>query len=1264
MDSAPPIAGQAALASEETRPSTGLVTLVFTDVVGSTALKQRLGDRAGTALLQEHHRLVRQSMARFPGAAETGVAGDSFFIVFAKPSESVRFALCLQAALREFNRKAPVVVEDRIGIHLGEVVIAAEDGVRKPADFHGIHVDVCSRVMSLARGGQILVTRPVFDNARQVLKGEALEGVGSLSWLSHGLFELKGLDEPIEICEVAETASLQPTPPTSTDKARRLADAQDAPVLGWRPAIGQAVPNTHWTLERQLGAGGFGEVWLGRHQTLKEHRVFKFCFRADRARALKRELTLFRMLRERIGEHPHIVSLREVCFDEPPYYLEMEYVEGVDYRAWCEPEGGPAADLQPRLEILAQIADALQAAHDAGVIHRDVKPTNILVSHPKGEGRSGAVPTAKLSDFGIGQVVSQDYLAGVTQTGFTQTILTEASSSRTGTHLYMAPELLAGKPASIRSDIYSLGVVLYQTVVGDFGRPLATDWADEVSDPLLRDDIRHCVAGRPEDRFAGAAQLARNLRALPQRRAERERQLAEQAERERLQRQAQKRHQLLLAASAVLLALLAVVVALAYGMRRAERAEQRAVAERERQRRLAYAADMNLAQQALASDNLGRARQLLGRHRPRPGESDLRGWEWRYLWQECRGDETATLCTRSNTIDTLAVSPDGRWLVVGELFARGLGLWDLQTRREVNRLAPEAEWFKAAFSPTQTWLAFAGIAGSGSTNQAWRIWLWDLETRQVIAELPLTGPCVGLAFSEDGRSLISASAGGEEQGTITQWEVPTGRRLAQHRAPQGSQRPGSQFAVSSDLRLGARTDRDLQVLHVFDFSSGSELWTARASPGNGFQDLTFSPGGRYLAASSGYIDPAIRLWDVASGRQTGVLEGHRAWVAHLLFWPDGRTLASASADQTIRLWDVESRRCVATLRGHELEVWQLALLPDQTTLVSGCKDGTVKLWNTAQARHERRSCLVLAKVSSDWFFAADSRAIITRDADGNLIKRGGTNFLESQRLFEPGVARDSALCASPDGRLVATRSRDGQVRIWDLAQGRLVHSLTVATGEVAAVEFLGGARLAVVRAADPMFIHEWELSSGRHVRSWPGRLLADSSQGVLGALTSDGRWALRLGSDGSGTLRDLQAGTETGTRLDISRVADIAFAPDGRSFAAASEQGFGRMWDTATLRELATFRGFLLGVHAVTFSPDGRRLALGSNGREAVKLWDLTSGQELLTLEGEGSLFHPICFSPDGNLLGALNSSGTLHLWRAPSWAEIEAAEKQTGGPP
>jgi serine/threonine protein kinase/class 3 adenylate cyclase/tetratricopeptide (TPR) repeat protein len=503
---------EAQLEEFQRRHRLGLITILFTDIVGSTRLKQELGDQQAVFLIQRHRALVREILARFPEGQEIETAGDSFLLVFSKPSDAVKFSLLLQSGLRSLTDQEQHRIAIRIGIHVGEVFLHEHDNATKLA---GIQVDTCARVMSLGVGDQIIVTRFVFDNARSVLRGGEIAGIGPLSWMNHGPYRLAGVEEPIEVCEVGEVGLAALTRPPDSEKAHRHIAAGDEPVLGWRPALAQRVPGTEWTLEEKLGEGGFGEVWLARQERLKERRVFKFCFRADRVRALKREVKLFRVLKERVGQHPNIVGIRETYFDEPPFYIVMDHAEGRDLRAWCEAKGGASSVPQPiRLEIAAQVADALSAAHAAGVLHRDVKPTNILVSE-LGDGTQPRV-LVMLTDFGIGQVISQEALAGMTQQdGFTKTMMaSRGSSPQSGTQLYMAPELLAGDPASERSDLYSLGIVLYQLLVGDFGRPLTMDWARQIADPLLREDLERCFAGNPEERFASAGELARSLRAL------------------------------------------------------------------------------------------------------------------------------------------------------------------------------------------------------------------------------------------------------------------------------------------------------------------------------------------------------------------------------------------------------------------------------------------------------------------------------------------------------------------------------------------------------------------------------------------------------------------------------------------------------------------------------------------------------------------------------------------------------------------------------
>jgi len=498
---------------------TGLLTLLFTDIVDSTKLKHSLGDREAVPAIQRHHAVIREILGQFSEGEAIETAGDSFFIVFTKPSDAVKFALLVQARLRVLSAEVGRLVFDRIGIHVGEVWIEEHEGAGKAQDLYGLQVDTCARVQSLGQADQILLSRFPFDSARQALKGEELHGIGTLSWLNHGPYRMKG---------VGEAGKARLRQPPDSEKAHRFISGDSEPVLGWRPAIDQAVPGTGWVLEKKLGEGGFGEVWLGRDKRLKTERAFKFCFRADRVRSLKREATLFGMLKERVGEHPNIVAIESVYFDEPPpYYILMQHVAGQDLASWCESQGGiEKVPLETRLEIVAQIADALQAAHDSGVIHRDVKPSNILVSN-----QSENPIHAYLTDFGIGQIISDEIRNQLSVSGFSQAGLESASLS--GTQLYMAPELFWGKPASIRSDIYALGVVLYQLLAGDFSRPVTTDWAKQIKDPLLRKDLEKCFAGDPQDRFAGAAQFAEQLRGLEERQEAFDKQQAILKERER-----------------------------------------------------------------------------------------------------------------------------------------------------------------------------------------------------------------------------------------------------------------------------------------------------------------------------------------------------------------------------------------------------------------------------------------------------------------------------------------------------------------------------------------------------------------------------------------------------------------------------------------------------------------------------------------------------------------------------------------------------------
>jgi serine/threonine protein kinase/class 3 adenylate cyclase len=567
-------------------PQAVLRTLVVTDLVDSTRLVERLGDSTAFALASRHDRLARDLLARHGGLEIDKT--DGFLFLFERPFDAVGFALSYQRALAGLSVEMGVQLRARTGIHMGEVLLrenSREDVARgaKPLEVEGLAKPMAARLMSLAAGKQILLTEGAFNLSRYAADGASSTG-GSLSWLAHGAYLFKGVAEPVEVFEVGLAGLSVLAVPPDTEKARRAVAAGEEVTLGWRPGPGQEIPRrSGWTLERELGKGGFGEIWLAVQPQTGERRAFKFCSDAARLSALKREVTLFRLLKDTLGDREEIVRILDWSFDEAPYFLEEEYVGGGDLVEWAEQRGGiGAVPPAERLEIAAQVAEALAAAHSVGVLHKDVKPQNVLLTRDR-DGRT----RAKLTDFGIGQVLDQQALLarGITVLGLTE--LSAPDSSLSGSRLYMAPEVSEGKPATVQADVYSLGVLLYQMMAGDFHHALAPGWRRDVADPLLAEDIACFVDGAPERRPASAREVAGRLRRLEERRAEREaeRRAREESEAQRLAlEKAQRRRKQLGIVAAAAVVVLAVVSALAIqALRDRQRAERaQAVADRRR----------------------------------------------------------------------------------------------------------------------------------------------------------------------------------------------------------------------------------------------------------------------------------------------------------------------------------------------------------------------------------------------------------------------------------------------------------------------------------------------------------------------------------------------------------------------------------------------------------------------------------------------------------------------------------------------------------
>jgi serine/threonine protein kinase len=605
--------------------TTRLAVLMTVELVDSDSFRDRQGDVAWARdVLKPYHDLLRQVLVRWKGTVQSELPAECQ-VNFESADNAVNAALDMHHALRHHD-SAISSLGLRIGVDMGQVIRFG--GVD---DAHMIQagqvLTASRRFVQLARPGQTLLSRAAFDSAREHVRqlpfpSEAT--AAELAWEAYGRYIISGSDEPFDVCEVGVKGEAPLKAPSESDQVQRADSAEERQMRGWRPAIEQEIPRRPgWFIARKLGEGGFGEVWIARHDKTREFRVFKFCFDAARLSSFKRELTLFRLLRDALGNRDDIARLLEVKLDQAPFYLEGEYVEGGNLRDWSEAGNRLVSlPLDERLRLMAAIARAVAAAHSVGIIQKDLKPSNIFLRQGAG-GRWQPV----LADFGIGAVADRSLLEkrGITVAGFTQSLL-EPGSSRTGTRMYQPPEANLARVATVQGDVYALGVMLFQSVVGDFNQPLGVGWerrlevararglgggsdsaepgialpvgtADESAlvagakppplpahDPrddfvmqLMKEDINDCVIDDPAQRLASVAQLAERLETFDARVT------AAQARR-RAERAAIRMRRLRVALGASLVALVVVggLAAFAFTQwRRAEALQKRADQARE-----------------------------------------------------------------------------------------------------------------------------------------------------------------------------------------------------------------------------------------------------------------------------------------------------------------------------------------------------------------------------------------------------------------------------------------------------------------------------------------------------------------------------------------------------------------------------------------------------------------------------------------------------------------------------------------------------------
>jgi WD40 repeat protein len=961
----------------------------------------------------------------------------------------------------------------------------------------------------------------------------------------------------------------------------------------------------------------------------------------------------------------------------------MELVRGTRITDFCDQNN---LSTKERLNLFVQICHAIQHAHQKGIIHRDIKPSNILVTLHDG------VPVPKVIDFGIAKATGGQVLTDKTVfTAFEQFI---------GTPAYMSPEQaeMSGLDIDTRSDIYALGVLLYELLTGQTPfeqKALVAAGLDE-----MRRIIRQQEPVRPSTRLSTLTDLERTtvakrrgadppqlihllrgdldwivMKALEKdrtRRYETANGVADDVLRHlnnepiaarppnrlyRFQKVVRRNKLPFTAAGVVAMALVLGVVVSSWEAMRAKKGELAA-------RQEAYAADMNLAQHALAMNDLGRAKRLLDGHRPRAGEPDLRGWEWRYLWRECRSDALSELCRYSKPVYMVAYAPDGKTLAVAGWLQPFVEIWDVPGRKRIATLQTNTGHL-VAFSPRGDLLATDTTQG--------RINIWQAGTTNLLRQITHPSWARVLKFSPDGTRLASLNS----QGEVTVREV---NRWAVIRRVPGPGGLGSNYGAldfSPDGKTLAIGDGEGR-LRLVELETGRTILSVTAHP-EAITAVAWSPKAPILASGSGFLGGPIRLWDADSGKRLGVLEGHTSWITReLTFSADGKLLYSASADQTIRIWDVAQQQCLATLRGSSDEVYGLALSPDGTTLASGSKDGVVAFWSALpHSKEEQPRLLPRGEVAFDshgqrlpWVpwggvaFDPDSRVIVVvREGIVHLCDLPALREIETISALGTNVR---VVAYSPDGTLIASGSTNGCLRLWSCAERRLLKEFPGHYGHLFGLRFSGdGTRL--LSAGHQGYGNElicWNSRTWRQIWS----LVASNSS--VGSVSPDDRLALTWSWDRPGQL--FWWNTAGGKLLTATLghrlvVAGAAFSPDGTRAASVAEDGTVAMWDASSFKPITAFKGHILAAQGVAFSPDGRRLATGgSSGRDAVKLWDCATYRELVTLPGQGNAFYFVSFSPDGNWVAAASGvEGQLNLWRAPSWAEIadaEASERKEAG--
>ncbi|MBI4661537.1 MAG: hypothetical protein HY735_22165 [Verrucomicrobia bacterium] len=629
-----------------------------------------------------------------------------------------------------------------------------------------------------------------------------------------------------------------------------------------------------------------------------------------------------------------------------------------------------------------------------------------------------------------------------------------------------------------------------------------------------------------------------------------------------------------------------------------------------------YAARMNLAWSKWESGSLTEARDLLESLRPQPGEEDLRGFEWRYLRPRCRSEEIFSLAGHQAYVQSVAISPDGTTLASGS-GDQTIKLWDVATRRELATLRGHTSFVRSVvFFPDGKRLLSVSHLGGVSRN----IRIWNLETRtEAVAAIAFGANAERAAISRDGRYFAVAAYNAP---FVKLWETDSLHELAS--IPVMAYVRGC-VAFSPDGNLLAYGSGD-KTVRVWDVAGGRELGVLGEHEDQP-SALCFSPDDRMLATGS--FQGTVRLWDIAGGRGLATFRGHEAVVTSVEFSPDGESLASAGADATLRLWEVKSQRARRPLKGHDGFVNNIVFFPDGKRLASSSDDLTVKVWTLPSPIEDRLSAGATNVVVGDWqpFTSGFYRT--------RIGLRGGWRL-------------------SPNGKYFASYGPD-RFELWDLPRSRQSTPWELTNQLVISAAFSGDSKwLASLGHTDPAAhtrnLRLWDLDQERLLTSVPTDKAVENP--IL--FSPDGRFLACGGADNTVRLFDLPALRPAGDLGNSSNDLHypLLFPPGGKTLITQKGTRAVCVWDLARRGELlnisTTSRGFMRRI----VSPDGKYMATVEQATEpphfdelVVRLWDLTDGRLVATLSGHTQWIQALAFSPDSAWLATGGADSTIKLW-------------------